>query len=234
MFKFQFRLLQGAAAKPFYAVKNEGVPTIYIYDAISDMWGVGAQQFANDLNAIDAPEIHVRINSPGGDVFAAKAMVEQMKNHKARIVAIIDGLAASAATTVAIGADEVRMAPGGQFMIHNAWSFVGGDYRDMERMGSVLKKVNDGIVSEYAAKTGKAKEEIEAWMNEETWFNAEEALANGFVNSIVEHAPKASNMWDLSAYDKTPQSLLDNQLVTEEEFDIEHLQRHLKMLERVA
>ena len=234
MLKFQFRLLQGAAAKPFYAIKNEGVPTIYIYDVISDMWGVGAQQFANDINAIDAPEIHVRINSPGGDVFAAKAMVEQMKGHKAKIVAIIDGLAASAATTIAIGADEVRMAPGGQFMIHNAWSFVGGDYRDMARMSDVLKKVNDSIVQEYAGKTGKSQAQIEDWMNAETWFNADEALANGFIDSIVEHAPKATNMWDLSGYDKVPKALLETQLKNEDTFDIEHLQRHLKMLERIA
>ncbi len=97
-----------------------------------------------------------------------------------------------------------------------------------------MKKVNDGIVAEYSQKTGKEKDQIEAWMNEETWFNADEALGNGFIDSIVEHAPKASNMWDLSGYDKVPQALLSAPAQNEQDFDIEHLQRHLKMLERVA
>lgn len=238
MHKHQFRLLQGAADKPFFAVKNEsGVPTIYVYDAIGDFFGIGAQQFAAELNAIDAPVINLRINSPGGDVFAAKAMVENMRAHNSKIVAIIDGLAASAATTLAIGADEVKMAKGGQFMIHNAWSFAGGDYRDFAKMSEVLKQINDSIVQEYADKTSKDSTQIEQWMNDETWFTADQALANGFIDSLVEHPAKggaANNMWDLTCYNKAPAALMALPEPTKPTYNIEHLQRHLNMLERLA
>lgn len=240
MFKCNFKLLENKKEAPFYLIKNESVPTIYVYDVISENWGVSARQFSDDLNKIDAPEIHLRINSPGGDVFAAKAMVQQMLNHKAKIIAFIDGLAASAATTLANGADEVRMADGGQYMIHNAWSFCGGDHRDMEKMSELLKTISADIAKDYAKKTGKTVKQIQDWMDDETWFTAEKALENGFIDAIVDKEVKktaAKNLWDLSEYEKAPKSWVEQSFVNSDsdlDYNIEHLQRRLKMLERVG
>ena len=96
--------------------------TLYLYDEIG-VWGIGAEQFVNDLNEIDSDVIHLRINSPGGDVFAAKAMQTALAQHDANIIAHVDGLAASAASVVAMGADEIEMVDGGFMMIHKALSF---------------------------------------------------------------------------------------------------------------
>jgi ATP-dependent Clp protease, protease subunit len=233
--KFQFRLLQSSAAKPTYSIKNEDdEPTIYIYDAIGDWFGISAEAFAKDMNAIDKSTIHLRINSPGGDVFAAQAMAQIIRSHKAKVVAHIDGIAASAATTIALAADEVEMSAGAQFMIHNAWSIAMGDYREMSKVSDMLKKVNDVIAADYTRKTGKTAKEIGALMDEETWFNADEALANGFIDRIASTDKKTKNMWDLTGYNKAPAHLMTPDNSTDEVASVEHLQRHLKMLERIA
>lgn len=231
--KFQFRQLQGSLAKPMYAIKNDAAdgPTIYLYDAIGDYFGISAQSFVKDLAGVDAPVINLRINSPGGDVFAAQAMSQALRDHPAKVIAHIDGVAASAATTVALAADEVVMNAGGMFMIHNAWSLAMGDYREMTKVAGMLKRANDIIAADYQRKTGKTQEEINGLMDEETWFNAEEALASGFVDRIATSEKKAKNLWDLSGYSKVPENLLK---VEEPEHNIEHLQRHLTMLERIA
>jgi ATP-dependent Clp protease protease subunit len=230
MFKAKFKLLAGVgAARPFYAVKNEAVPTVYVYDQIDAWYGVSAKQFVQDLNAIDSSEIHVRINSVGGDVFEAKAIATALRNHKAKVVTFVDGLAASAATTVAIAGDEVHMAPTAQFMIHNAWSYAAGDYRDMAKMSDTLKRVNDGIVAEYSDKTGLSVSQIEQMMNDETWLSGAEALQKGFVDVLDEKASKASNFWDLSGFKNAPAELM---VVDQaEQFDVEHLRRYVRMLE---
>ena len=231
MFKAKFKLLAGAgAAKPFYCVKNEAVPTLYVYDQIDAWYGVSAKQFVQDLNGMDATEIHVRINSVGGDVFEAKAMATALRNHKAKVVTFVDGLAASAATTVAIAGDEVHMAPTAQFMIHNAWSYAAGDYRDMAKMSDTLKRVNDGIVAEYADKTGLSVTQIEQMMNDETWLNGAEALQKGFVDVLDETASKASNMWDLSGFKNVPADFLNVEPV-QEQVDVEYLRRYMRMIE---
>ena len=229
----QFKRLQNIAAKPFYAVKNEAdMPTIYLYEAIGSFFGVTAEEFAKDLEALrDKPVIALRINSPGGDVFAAKAMAQLLRDHPAKVVAYIDGIAASAATTVANGADEVIIATGAMYMIHNAWTFAGGDYREFEKTAQLLKKVNDTIAADYVAKTGKDPEQIANWMNEETWFSAQEAVDNGFANALAqqESSGQARNLWDLTGYSKAPANLMDVQ--AEPDPDIENMQRHLRMLE---
>lgn len=230
MFKFKRLEVANKLNVPKFEIKNEGdTSTIYIYDAIGSFFGIDAKQFVNDLNSVSASNISLRINSPGGDVFEAKAIANAIKQHPAKVTAYVDGLAASAATTIALAADEVVMAEGSFFMIHNAWSLAMGDADEMRKMGDMLEKVTDSIANEYVAKTGKDKEQVRTWMNEETWFTAEEAKAQGFIDSIQQGA-KASAMWDVSGYDKAP--VIENS--QEDSFDVEHLQRKLKMLERIA
>jgi len=157
-----------------------------LYDAIG-CCGLNAEDFAKELKALKAKTINLRINSPGGDVFAARAMVAAIRDVRASgrsVIAHIDGLAASAATYVAIAADEVRAEPGSFFMIHNAWGLAIGNADELRETAALLDKVDDTIVADYAKKTGKTDDQIRSWMAAETWFTAEEAQAEGFIDSV--------------------------------------------------
>lgn len=160
--------------------------TIYLYDVIGNYWGDGisAKQFAADLSGITAGTIHLRINSPGGDVFDARAMQTALAQHPARIIAHIDGLAASASTYVMLGADEVEAVDGAMFMIHNAWALTIGNKNEMRAMGDTLDKIDQGIAADYMRKTGASAEQVSDWMDAETDFTAAEALEYGFIDRI--------------------------------------------------
>lgn len=183
--------------------------TIYIYDVIDAYWGVSATSIIAALASVaDVPTLHLRINSPGGDVFEGRAIVEAIKRFAGKTIAHIDSLAASAATSIAIAADEVEIAPGAFFMIHNASAVVWGDKTDMRSTADLLEKVEATIVTDYNAKTNKDAATITAWMDAETWFTADEAIANGFCDRLAATADKsAKNTWNLSAYDKAPKAL---------------------------
>lgn len=191
------------------AEASDSEATLYLYDVIvSDaFWGgVSALDFAKELAAIKAPVINLRINSPGGDVFAARAMESAVRDHGSQIVAHIDGHAASAATFVALAADKVKMSDGGLFMIHKAWAISMGNSEDMLQMAALLEKVDQTLVSTYAKKTGQDESTVADWMAAETWFTAQEALDAGFIDEITtsEDQSGTKNLWNLSAYDKAP------------------------------
>ena len=195
-------------------VKAEGSDeaTLYLYDVVvgdkltAEYWGgVCAQELVPQIAAIQASTINLRINSPGGDVFAAQAICAALKQHSARVVGHIDGVAASAATAIACACDDVIMSSGGLYMIHNAWTFAMGNRNDLQKTVDLLEKVDGQLASQYVTKTSKTLEQIAAWMDAETWFTAEEALAEGFANSIGE-SKKANATWNLSAYGNAPKA----------------------------
>ena len=167
---------------PKAQAEASGEATLYLYDVIvsDDYWGgISAETFVKELNALDAPTIHLRINSPGGEVFAARAIEAAIRNHPARIVAHVDGYAASAASFVAVACDEVEIAPGGFFMIHKAWTFTAGNADDLLHTAEMLEKLDASLVDTYAKKTGCTPEEIAGWMKAETWFSAGESVERG-------------------------------------------------------
>jgi ATP-dependent Clp protease, protease subunit len=181
--------------------------TVYVYDFIgSDGWGggVSADQFVKELAALKAPTINLRINSPGGDAFDGRAIASAIRQHKSKTIAHVDGLAASAASTIAIAADEVRMAPGAMMMIHRASGIAWGTAEDFLSLAAVLEKIDGVLVDEYARETGQSADQVQAWMNAETWFTAEEAVSLGFADAIAEDAPQVEAKWNLSAYDNAP------------------------------
>lgn len=181
--------------------------TLYLYDVIvsDDYWGgVSALSFAKQLAAITAPVIHLRINSPGGDVFAARAMVQAMKDHSSQIIAHVDGMAASAATFLVMSADQSMISEGAGFMIHNAWTIAFGNANDLQQAADLLRRVDNTIANDYAAKTGKSVEDIAALMDAETYYFGQEAVDNGFVDQMAETAPKNAIKWDMSAYKNAP------------------------------
>lgn len=169
-------------APTFNAAKSEA--TLYIYDAIGSWFGIDPREWVPEFALITAKTIHLRINSPGGAVLDAEAMRVAIAQHPAKVIAHVDGLCASAATGLAIAANEVEMASGGAFMIHNSWGVCAGGEEEMLNYAALLRQTTNNIVQTYRAKTGKDEKQIRAWMNAETWFTAEEAKRHGFVDRV--------------------------------------------------
>ena len=142
------------------AVSVEGTTaTLRIYDPIDSYggsWGISAREFAEMVDGLDASvsEIRVHLNSPGGEVFDAIAITNTLRAHKARVVAIVDGIAASAASVIACAADELIMSPHSQLMIHDAWGVCVGNAGDMAEMAKTLDKISAAIADVYASKAG--------------------------------------------------------------------------------
>ncbi|MCP3721737.1 Clp protease ClpP [Paraburkholderia sp. CNPSo 3272] len=185
--------------------------TLYIYDAIvadddTAYWcgGVSAQSLVPEIRNIKGGTLNLRINSPGGDVFAAQSIVAAIRDTGAKVVAHIDGFAASAATVIASAADEVIMSDGAMYMIHCGWTMAIGNSKDMTDTAALLDKVDGVIAGQYAKRSGKSADEMKAFMEAETWFTAQEAVDVGLADSIAESATQAQASWDLSAYANAP------------------------------
>ncbi|MFT0532431.1 head maturation protease, ClpP-related [Castellaniella hirudinis] len=196
------------ASLPLRLEAQSGEPSLYLHGVIGGFWGdIDETEFAKTLAGLTAQTIHLRIDSPGGDVFAARSMMTAIAQHPARIIAHVDGLAASAATGLCMACDEVEMSQGAGFMIHNAWTVVIGNKDDLIDAAGLLEKIDVGLAHDYARRTDKATGEITAWMDAETWFTADEAREAGFVDRVVEIVGKrTANAWNLSAYRNAPKA----------------------------
>lgn len=172
---------------------------IIIYGDISDMswWGdeITPKQFSEDLTALgDVSEIQVRINSNGGDVFAGMAIHSMLRRHSATVTVMVDGLAASIASIIAMSGDKVIMPKGTMMMIHNPWSSVwGGDAATFRETADLLDKIRDSLVDVYHAKSGLDVEEIKSLMDSETWLSADEAVSKGFADEVEGAIPVVAN-----------------------------------------
>jgi len=209
---------------------GEDESTIYLYDAIGDWFGVSAKEFVKELTAIKSGTIHLRINSPGGDVFEARTIATAISQCGKKVKSHIDGVCASAATYVALAASEVEMAQGSFFMIHNAWTMTYGNAEEMRSTAALLDQIDASIVTDYAKKTGKGKEEIGAMMAAETWLTADDALAAGFIDSVYD-GDKVENKWNLSAYENVPEKLAKT---TQTVYDREKFEKRLQLIEAIA
>ena len=190
--------------RPFNLAKNGDSASLYIYDVISADWGVSALSVIEAINqAGDVQMLNVHINSPGGDVFEGRAIMAALAAFRGKTVAHIDSLCASAATSIALACNEIRMAEGAFFMIHNASGFAWGDKTELRNTADVLEKIEGAIVNDYTSRTGKPEQEIRDKMQAETWFTAQEALDYGFVDSITDKST-AKNTWNLSAFANPP------------------------------
>ena len=203
--------------KPLNLVRAEGSndATLYIYDVIDAYWGVSAKEVSQAIAGLTATDtLHLRIKSPGGDVFEASAISAAIRQHAGKTIAHIDGLCASAATDIACAADEVEIAEGSFYMIHNSWTFAMGNKQDLRATADLLDKVDGVIIARYEQRTGLGLEKIAQLCDAETWFTAQEAVDNKFADRLqpTGKADQASNAsaraFNLAAFDKTPQALL--------------------------
>ena len=159
-------------------------PVLSIFDDIG-AYGVSAKSFLNDLRAVTTDEVDVEINSPGGDVFAGLAIYNGLRASGKKINVKVLGLAASAASLVAMAGDTIEMPENAFMMIHNPWGFAMGGADEMRNTADVLDKIGTGLVSTYAKRTGKTDQEITALLDAETWMTAQEAVDAGFATSVT-------------------------------------------------
>ena len=130
-------------------------------------------------------DVTVFINSPGGDVFAASQIYTMLRNHSGKVTVKIDGIAASAASVVAMAGEETLISPTGMLMCHNPMTCAMGNKADMEKAIALLDEVKESIINAYAEKSHLSRNKIARLMDEETWMNAEKALQLGFVDGIL-------------------------------------------------
>jgi ATP-dependent protease ClpP protease subunit len=171
--------------KSWFTITNAAgsTPEVMIYDDIGG-YGIGAQQFRNQLNEIKAPKINLRINSLGGDCSVATAMCTAIREHDAEITAHIDGIAASAGCTVARACDRVEIAPSAFMMVHNAMCMAFGYAADLRKEADISEKYSNAVCAELAEGTGNSKKIVQQKMDAETWFNAKEAVEFGLADCI--------------------------------------------------
>lgn len=167
---------------------NTATPEVYIYDEIG-AWGITALDFIDELKQINSANFDLHISSPGGEVWDGLAIYNAIKQHPANVTVYIDGIAASAASFIAMAGDNIVIAKNAEMMIHDAMGLVMGNASDMQEMITHLNRMSDNIASIYADKAGGTPEEWRAKMLAETWFTATEALDAGLVNSVQGSEP---------------------------------------------
>jgi len=168
----------------WYEIKGKkDISEIWLYDEIG-LYGVTAKEFIAELNAVKSPKIEMHINSPGGGVFDGHAIYNAVKRHPSEVTSLIDGLAASMASVIALAGDRVVMAKNAMFMMHNPHGVVIGTSEDMRKTADVLDKVRDTMIGAYSNKSGKERENIISLLDNAVYLNADEALEAGFIDEI--------------------------------------------------
>jgi len=197
------RLSNRAWDRPaWYSIANSattGPVLVTIYDEIG-FYGVSAGQFMADLDGITGP-IEMHINSPGGDIYDGITIYNRLKARGGDVHVIVDGLAASAASFIAMAASpgQLEMAPHSEMMIHNGFTMAIGDAADLRKTADLLDKKTADIADMYAQRSGKPAAYWLGKMQAETWYSAEEAVAEGLADRITGQSGP-SNGWDLSVY----------------------------------
>jgi ATP-dependent Clp endopeptidase proteolytic subunit ClpP len=155
---------------------------------IYDWFGIEAtspQKVSDLIEKSNGEDLEVEINSGGGSVFSASEIYTALKSYKENVTVKIVGLAASAASVIAMSGKKIIMSPTAQIMIHNSSTVAEGDYREMEHTADVLKTINDTIANAYRIRTGMNQEELLALMDKETWLSAKKALEYNFIDEVM-------------------------------------------------
>lgn len=187
----------------FWSIKAKADNTgeLVLYGEISETswWGdeITPKTFTQELDALgDITTLNIYINSPGGDVFAGMAIHNIIKRKPYKKVAYIDGLAASIASVICLAADEVIAYTNSAFMIHNAWTCVCGNKNDLRKCADDMEKIDQLLLNVYTQKSKQEEAEIQAKMDTETWFTAQEAKDYGFVDTIMDGQYIAASIAD--------------------------------------
>lgn len=171
---------------PCFRVVNAETPKLYVFGTIGG-WDLDSLEFVRAVNEIDAPAIDLHVNSPGGFVYDGVAMYEALKGHPATVAIHIDGLAASAASFLAMAGDSVEIAKAGRMMIHDAQGIGIGSPADMREYADLLDAVSDDISGMYAARAGGKPAAWRTAMTATTWYSAQEAVDAHLADRIASH-----------------------------------------------
>jgi ATP-dependent protease ClpP protease subunit len=197
------------AARPGFEIRNAASGDeveLLVYDEIDSWWGVSASDVITELAQVTAPNLRVRINSPGGSVFEGLAIANALRAHPSNVIVQVDGLAASIASVIAMAGDRLVMMPNSMIMVHEASGICFGNATDMQQMADVLSKISDNIAGAYAAKAGGTAEDWRGVMRAETWYLAEDAVTAGLADEVISAAPAGDDdpdmhaRWDLTVY----------------------------------
>lgn len=168
--------------------ENDDNNTITIYQTIADdPWGDGfsARRMAAALRSIGKKDVVVSINSPGGDFFEGVAIYNLLREHPGKVTVKVIGLAASAASIVAMAGDEIQISEAGFLMIHNAWAIVIGNRNDLRKTADIFEKFDAAMADVYAARTEFDRNEIVKMMDADTWLNSSDAIEKGFADDLM-------------------------------------------------
>ncbi|MFJ9887172.1 head maturation protease, ClpP-related [Streptomyces sp. NPDC091287] len=198
------------APRAWYEIRNAAdadEAELLIYDEIGGWYGNTPGEIVDELRAVTAPNLRVRINSPGGSVFDGIAIANAIRLHPATVTVQVDGIAASAASVIAMAGDRIVMTPQSQLMIHDASGMCFGNASDMTEMAALLDTQSDNIADAYAERAGGTREEWRERMRAESWYLAAEAVAAGLADEVLpsrkaadEPEPALTNTWDLSVF----------------------------------
>jgi len=185
-------------------VKNEAGRTLYFDGYIAqDSWfddDITPRKFKAELIAA-TDDIAVWLNSPGGDVFAASQIYTMLKEYEGKVTVKIDGIAASAASVIAMAGDEIVMSPVAMMMIHNPATVIFGEASDLASGIKMLSEVKESIINAYEQRTGQPRSKISNMMDAETWFSAQKAVELGFADKIL-YAPEMKDAAEGFIFDK--------------------------------
>lgn len=171
--------------KSWYSLRNASASAeILIYDEIG-LWGITAKHFADELATVTAKELTVALNTPGGDVFDGLTIYNALARFSGTVHVRIDGLAASIGSLIAMAGKTITMQPGSLMMLHKPWAFTVGNADDLRNTAEVLDKAEESLVGIYAARTGRTADEVRDVLAADTWFNGEEAVAQGFATEAI-------------------------------------------------
>ncbi|WP_409297745.1 head maturation protease, ClpP-related [Peribacillus sp. SCS-26] len=181
----------------FSAIHNEESSTteITVYGVIGDSWwedSVSASDIDNALKQAGNNDILINLNSPGGDAFDGISIYNRLKRHTGKVKVHVDGWACSAASIIAMAADELIMGTGSMIMIHEGSTIAWGKKGDFLKTADMLSKLDDSIVDIYMTKATKERDEIVSLVENETWFTANEAIDIGFANQVQESTTSAT------------------------------------------
>ncbi|MCT1577541.1 Clp protease ClpP [Oceanobacillus kimchii] len=182
-----FELNKVLNIKQVFDIKNqsEKILKLSIYGFIGG-WRNSAQNVLQQIENADVEEINVHINSGGGSAFDGIAIGNILKNHKAKVIIHIDGWAASAASIIAMAGDEIIMPSNTMLMIHQASTFEYGNASVFEKAAKDLRKVDKAVTASYRKRFVGSDEELTELLNDETWLNADEAVALGFADKVAD------------------------------------------------
>lgn len=187
--------------------KKKKTASMYLYDEISWWTGNTARNFQRVLAELDAEEIHLHINSPGGSVFEGVTIYNLLVAHQATVIVHIDGIAASIASVIALAGDTVNIAENGMVMIHNPSVIAWGDAEVMRKNAEILDRVKDAILNTYEERTKMGREDLSAAMTAETWYSADEAVTAGFASAKVSPV-KAAALWEPTDFEGWPEAAM--------------------------